>query len=476
MTEAPRFAVVGRVNKGKSSVIATLAEDDRVAISPLPGTTRTCTEYPVKVDGETQFVLVDTPGFEDAPAALAWMAEPAPSADERPDRVRAFVEHFSGGDEFYEECSLLGPIVAGASILYVVDGTRPYRDNYRSEMEVLRWTGRPSMALINRIGSGDHTAAWRTALGSFFDVVREFDAHTASFEERVRLLETFRALNPEVEARLDRAIDALRAERRRRFDEVARIVTQLLLDALTFTLQTKATEQRDPRKLEEEFHAHLRDREAEARRDVEALYHHARVSWRTDDDLVRPVFGEDLFAARTWSVLGLSPAQLIALYVVSGAITGSVVDAGLGGASFLTGTALGSLAGAGAGLWHLQQRFARATSIDGVAGRMRRAFSGEPTYRVGPFEHPNFPFILIDRARLHHDAVRTRAHAKNAVETEVAGVASGRLATEWPVTHRDALHKLFKQVRKLGRQEVPPDLRHRLQRRIRTLVGGQDPK
>ena len=35
----PTFAVVGRVNKGKSSVIASLIENDRVKISPRPGTT-----------------------------------------------------------------------------------------------------------------------------------------------------------------------------------------------------------------------------------------------------------------------------------------------------------------------------------------------------------------------------------------------------------------------------------------------------
>ena len=33
----PTFAVVGRVNKGKSSVLATLAEDDSVRVDPRPG-------------------------------------------------------------------------------------------------------------------------------------------------------------------------------------------------------------------------------------------------------------------------------------------------------------------------------------------------------------------------------------------------------------------------------------------------------
>ena len=41
------------------------------------------------------------------------------------------------------ERRLLAPILAGASVLYVVDGTHPYRPNYEAEMEILRWTGRP---------------------------------------------------------------------------------------------------------------------------------------------------------------------------------------------------------------------------------------------------------------------------------------------------------------------------------------------
>ena len=205
----PRFAVVGRVNKGKSSIISTLAEDERVAISPLPGTTRVNAEFPVQVDGRTLFVLVDTPGFEDAPSALAWLQEGQPSPDERRARVEAFVATFKGSQDFEEEVELLQPVLQGAGILYVVDGTKPYNDYYESEMEILRWTGRPSMALINRIGEGDHTDAWRAALEQYFKVVRDFDAPTATFEERHRLLTTFRELSDPWREALQEAIDAL---------------------------------------------------------------------------------------------------------------------------------------------------------------------------------------------------------------------------------------------------------------------------
>src|SRR5690242_2281694 len=116
---APVFAVVGRANKGKSSIVAALAEDDRIEIGPLPGTTTRCARYPVTIDGETIFVLVDTPGFEDAPRALAWLRAHEVDASSRARVVAEFVRAHEGGDEFAEECKLLQPILEGASILYV---------------------------------------------------------------------------------------------------------------------------------------------------------------------------------------------------------------------------------------------------------------------------------------------------------------------------------------------------------------------
>ena len=63
----PTFAVVGQPNKGKSSIVATLAEDEQIAIAPAPGTTRQAQRHVLKVDGEALYALVDTPGFPAGP-------------------------------------------------------------------------------------------------------------------------------------------------------------------------------------------------------------------------------------------------------------------------------------------------------------------------------------------------------------------------------------------------------------------------
>ena len=60
----PTFAVVGRVNMGKSAVLATLLEidDDQVIrISPTPGETTRCQVLPVVFDGHEHLRFIDTP-------------------------------------------------------------------------------------------------------------------------------------------------------------------------------------------------------------------------------------------------------------------------------------------------------------------------------------------------------------------------------------------------------------------------------
>ena len=62
----PCFAVVGRINMGKSAVLATLLEvdDDRVIrVSSTPGETTHCQTLPVSFDGREMVRFIDTPGF-----------------------------------------------------------------------------------------------------------------------------------------------------------------------------------------------------------------------------------------------------------------------------------------------------------------------------------------------------------------------------------------------------------------------------
>ena len=280
----PTFAVVGRVNRGKSSIIATLAEEDSIAVSALPGTTRRVTRYDVTLDGEVLFRLIDTPGFEDAARALAWLERGNPRADQRRSRVVEFRETFLNSGEFVEECELLGPVLDGAAILYVVDASTPFRENIMAEVEILRWTGQPRMALVNRSVETQHLATWHAALAPAFSTVRNFDAHAAGFTERLQLLALFRELVEAYRAPLGRAIERLTEVQARRLRESAATIARLIVDAVTHTVELEASPEgltpAEQRRTEERFLDDLRALEQRAQRHVEELYRHHRVATR----------------------------------------------------------------------------------------------------------------------------------------------------------------------------------------------------
>jgi GTPase len=57
-----KVAIVGRRNVGKSTLVNTLAQAERMIVSEVPGTTRDSVDVRVEMDGKA-FLAIDTPGF-----------------------------------------------------------------------------------------------------------------------------------------------------------------------------------------------------------------------------------------------------------------------------------------------------------------------------------------------------------------------------------------------------------------------------
>jgi Domain of unknown function (DUF3482)/50S ribosome-binding GTPase len=437
----PRFAIVGHPNKGKSSIVATLAEDDTVAISPEPGTTVTTGAYPLRVDGEVLYELFDTPGFQRARETLAWLDAHDRGAGAREETVREFVRTHKDDPRFRDECELLGPLLDGAGILYVVDGSRPYGRQYEAEMEILRRTGRPRMALINLIGSGDHLEEWRAALSQYFSIVRIFDAVEADFSKRVELLRSFGAIDERWAESLNRAADTLVLERGRRHRRAAREITELLAAVLT---ATETVSLPDPAKQEEaELRARrkLRDTvralERRERRSVEEIYGHAGIEI---EELQEASLAEDIFSRRSFSVFGLSTAQLAMTGAASGAVAGGLVDVAAGGASLLLGAAIGAAVGA-------------VSTLAGARRLAKAEVFGQPLggyeLRVGPLSDPNLPWVLMSRAVLHARLVAERNHARRG-KLILETVGTEQLGAELGSADRRKIDGLLRALRQGG--------------------------
>jgi len=457
----PVFAIVGHPNKGKSSIVSTLSQDESVAISPIPGTTVENRRYPMTVDAEILYELIDTPGFQRARAALEWMRSHTGSAVERAATVRRFVEEHQDDPLFSAECRLLAPILEGAGILYVVDGSRAFGEDYEAEMEILRWTGQPSLALINMIGASDYSDDWQQALGQYFRIVRVFDAMTADFDRRVQLLLAFGEIREEWRSALETAVRILREEQSRRRMLAARVIAELLARMITHVQRRRLAPDKPMDTVREvllqTYKQDLASMEQRCRDEVEQIYNHR--------DLERheprvQLLDADLFSRQTWLLFGLTRQQLIATGALGGAAAGSMIDLAVHGMSLLLGSGLGAVAG-GVSAWLTSDRIANIK----VPGHSL----GGKELRIGPMRNINLPYVVLGRALLHQRMVEERTHAYRGPLELAPRPEQLHLAD---ATIRRQFEKLFSRLRKqeAWRDDLVTSLANLIETRLRTAT------
>lgn len=456
----PVFVVVGHANRGKSSIVSTLAADESVPIGPLPGTTTECARYPMSVHGETLYTLVDTPGFERPHQALEWLrAEPSATAD-RAERVREFIRVHRGGDRFAQECALLEPVLQGGAVLYVVDASIPVSSAAEAEAEILRWTGRPRMALLNPIGARDYRAEWQPVLDQYFSLVRVFDAQRADFSNRIELLQALRELSEDWRAALGRAIEALQADRANRLQQSAGAIADALVDMLTHTEELRLAPGTDPKgerpALEARYRDSLRRRERALFRALREIYALQRLE--VEAGPVADRVAEDLFDTSTWSRLGLSRAQLLATGAAGGAAAGGALDLAVGGASLLAGAVLGGVAGL-ATTWWAWDRLAEVEVLGQTLGGV--------LLRAGPARGAAFPWVLLDRALLFHREAATRAHARREPLRLAEG---GGIVANLPAERRRRFESCFARLRSGAGRAERSSVRLALSRELEALL------
>ncbi|OQX64243.1 MAG: hypothetical protein B5M55_06405 [Desulfococcus sp. 4484_242] len=437
----PEFAVVGHPNEGKSAVVSTLAEDDTVRVTPYPGETVACQTFPVVVDGKAIIRFIDTPGFQNPKRTFKWIK------GRRGDPARvlsAYLRAHAHRPDFKDDCRLLEPIAAGAGIIYVVDGSRPVRNLDLAEMEILRLTGRPRMAVIN---CKEHETAyietWKHEFRKHFNTLRVFNANRATYAERIELLETLKGIDQDWGPALEKAIAAFKADWDRRNIQTAHIICDMMETCLTYSIVrsfTEKTGEKDLReRLQREYAASIEKIEQKAHQKIRRLFKHNIFNYALP---AHSLLNEALFSKKTWQFLGLAPKQLIAAAGITGGAVGAALDLAAGGLTFGVFTAAGGLLGVGWAALGGARRLARMKVVGLPLG-------GEQI-QVGPMENIQFLYVLLDRALLFYSHVINWAHGRRdsppAEKRSDKPVKAG-LTFEWDDKRRRICQTFYKAVR-----------------------------
>lgn len=405
----PVFAVVGHPNKGKSSIVATLTRQDAVKISEISGTTTSAQTFDLNIDGETQYTLVDTPGFQRPRQVMSWCQQHAPNAAERKNTIQAFVseQRASGNHKFHDEVELLEPILNGAGIIYVVDGSIPYSPEFEAEMTILQWTGQPRMALINPIGGEAYVQEWQDALSQYFSVVRVFNPMTADHQKQFTILSAFAELYEPWRHTIESTVELLKQyfeslERQGAF-VVAEHIQRILSHVSEIKVPADFVKSRLQDKLKHDYQSTLRHIEASMQKQLQALFAHPEMQMQTQQ---LSADYPDLFDSSHWYLYGLDRQKIVALSASAGAAAGAVIDVGMGGTSLMTGAFFGGLVSGAASLFATAKP--ENLKINGIP------LAGE-TLKAGPMKELTFIFVVLGRAVDFLEIILRRTHADRSV-------------------------------------------------------------
>jgi len=441
----PEFAIIGHPNEGKSSVVSTLAEDDTVAISSTPGETVVCQILPVIIEGQEVIRFIDTPGFQNPRATLAWMKNYS-----GPDELllRSFIDTHCNNPDFKDECELLSPVEKGAGIIFVVDGSRPVRQSDRIEMEILRMTGRPRMSIVNCKGDEPiHLNQWQNEFRKHFNSIRQFNAHKATWSERIDLLESLKGVDQEWQPALTKVIEAFKKEWRHRNTLTAAMTVEMLEHILTFTITGNTGEDKPftdvKNKLEEKFRHKIEAMERLTHEKIRKLYRHNIFKCELPSN---SILHEALFSTKSWQFLGLSPKEVAFAAGMAGGAAGAVVDVIAAGITFGVFAAIGGIVGAGSAL--LSGR--RITDITFKGVRL-----GRDQVRIGPLCNLQLVYIVIDRIVIFHDSIINWAHARRKVSESLNRDISANLkkgvTANWDDSSKKVCSRFFHAICGKGR-------------------------
>jgi hypothetical protein len=253
------------------------------------------------------------------------------------------------------------------------------------------------------------------------------------------LLRAFGQLRDSWRMPVDAAVAALIEHRNRQTADSARVIAEMIGDAISHQEITDIGKHEDPTRpaaaLEESYRGRLRQLERGARQEVERIHGFDELD---RDEIDMDVLDTDLLSRESWLAFGLKKRDLVVVSAAGGAVAGGVIDAALLGASFLTGSLVGGVVGGALGYF----------SSDKLAEvKLLRQPMGGVRLRCGPSRNVQFPFVLLNRALLHLSVVAGRTHAQRGV----LNVGPGDIAEEserWSAGETRELARLFERLRR----------------------------
>ncbi len=449
-----KIAVVGHTNTGKTSLVRTLTHDRSFGeVRDRGGTTRQITSVMLEVNGQALIELNDTPGLENAPELIEWLDELPGERHDGPERIERLLRDGQARRRFDQECrvlELMGQVDVG---LYVIDAREPVLEKYLDELAVLGRCARPLVMVLNFTAAADSREdQWREALARLgLHSVLAFDAVVRDPATELRLFEKLKGLLDAFAPTLNAWMSEREREDHRRQGAALAAIADLLIDVAACRRHYALKNDRERQARLEDIRREVRRREQVCVDVLLDLYRFGREDYRDEDlPLTDGRWPDDLFDPQTLAHFGIHAGK----FAGAGAGAGLVFDISTAGLSLGTGTLVGTLAGAGAGL--------AGTAGKRLAEQVRgtgRLGVDDPALRLLAWRQLCLLAELVRRGHASMDPIRTTVEETWKRKRLPAPLRKARHHPEWSTLNRESAADPGREaairalVRSLGHEE-----------------------
>jgi GTPase Era involved in 16S rRNA processing len=240
-SKIPTFAVIGKPNNGKSSLISALTFKDEIGVSAETGTTVVSEIYHYIYKDNILCSFFDTPGFESAKTIWAFIKKNEERREE--DILKDFISSQYSNKNLSKDIEILKAILESDFLIFMINISENVNINtIGNQLRIIKFINKPKLVAFNKIGTKDYSNEWRKILKEYnLTTIVDINPLTANFNNTAILYEKLKKVTSTNDERkaLDKVISINKEHIKINKVRSANIISKMLQEILQLKYKYK---------------------------------------------------------------------------------------------------------------------------------------------------------------------------------------------------------------------------------------------
>jgi predicted GTPase len=253
-----KFAVIGKANKGKSSIISAVTFDDSIEVADEIGTTTEFKKYEYRDEKTNKPIAIyfDTPGFESAEQIYFYIKKNKTNIPSIKQILEKFIYDYSYDDSLSKDIEILKAIIESDFLVFVVNVSEKFNKNVIGyELEILKELRKRVVIIFNQIDKENYSNEWEKELKKYdLTNIHKIDLLNAKYSNIIDIFKSLYSIEDsdiyDTKQLLNNVINAYKNRYKNNLERTAELIAKYLKEVLQIEINVTKKEHESGRSYE----------------------------------------------------------------------------------------------------------------------------------------------------------------------------------------------------------------------------------